>query len=75
MMGNLADSIGPDGRARIRLDVSSNITHFARGRELCARQPLPLCTGAGLTNPLMFPVEQDDPIGVVGALEQITGGG
>jgi phospholipid/cholesterol/gamma-HCH transport system substrate-binding protein len=75
MMANLADGVGPDGRARIRLDVSSNITHFARGRELCARQPLPLCTGAGLTNPLMFPVEQGDPIGVVGAFERITGGG
>ena len=74
MMGNLADGIGPDGRARIRLDVSSNITHFARGRELCAREPLPMCTGAGLTNPLMFPVEQSDPIGLVGAFEQITGG-
>lgn len=75
MMGNLADSIGPDGRARIRLNISSNITHFERGRELCARQPLPLCTGAGLTNPLMFPVEQDDPLGIVGALERATGGG
>lgn len=75
MMGNLADGVGPDGRARIRLDVSSNITHFARGRELCAREPLPLCTGAGLTNPLMFPVEQSDPIGLVGAFERITGGG
>ena len=75
MMGNLADGIGPDGRARIRLDVSSNITHFARGRELCAREPLPMCTGAGLTNPLMFPVEQSDPIGLVGAFERITGGG
>ena len=67
--------VGTDGRARIRLNVSSNITHFARGRELCAREPLPLCTGAGLTNPLMFPVEHRDPIGLVGAFEQITGGG
>lgn len=75
MMDNLAEGIGPDGRARIRLNVSSNITHFARGRELCAREPLPLCTGAGLTNPLMFPVEQSDPIGLVGAFERITGGG
>ena len=75
MMENLAAGIGPDGRARIRLNVSSNITHFARGRELCAREPLPLCTGAGLTNPLMFPVEQSDPLGVVGAFERITGGG
>lgn len=75
MMENLAMGVGPDGRARIRLNVSSNITHFARGRELCAREPLPLCTGAGLTNPLMFPVEHRDPIGLVGAFEQITGGG
>lgn len=75
MMDNLAGSIGADGRARIRLDVSSNISHFARGRELCAQHPLPLCTGAGLTNPLMFPVEQSDPLGVVGALERATGGG
>lgn len=75
MMENVAESIGADGRARIRLDVSSNITHFARGRELCAEHPLPLCTGAGLTNPLMFPVEQDDPLGLVGALERVNGGG
>ena len=75
MMENLAMGVGTDGRARIRLNVSSNITHFARGRELCAREPLPLCTGAGLTNPLMFPVEQSDPIGLVGAFERITGGG
>lgn len=75
MMENLAMGVGTDGRARIRLNVSSNVTHFARGRELCAREPLPLCTGAGLTNPLMFPVEQSDPIGLVGAFERITGGG
>lgn len=75
MMDNLAGSVGPDGRARIRLNISSNISHFARGRELCARQPLPLCTGAGLTNPLMFPVEQSDPLGLVGALERAAGGG
>lgn len=75
MMENLGDSIGPDGRARIRLNISSNISHFARGRELCAEHPLPLCTGAGLTNPLMFPVEQGDPLGIAGALERITGGG
>lgn len=75
MMENLAGSIGPDGRARIRLDVSSNITHFARGRELCAQHPMPLCTGAGLTNPLMFPVEQSDPLGLVGAMDRATGGG
>lgn len=75
MMENLAAGIGPDGRARIRLNVSSNITHFARGRELCQREPLPLCTGAGLTNPLMFPVEQGDPIGLLGALDRVAGGG
>lgn len=75
MMDNLAEGIGPDGRARIRLNVSSNITHFARGRELCAREPLPLCTGTGLTNPLMFPVEQGDPLGLFGALDRVAGGG
>lgn len=75
MMENLSESIGADGRARIRLNISSNITHFARGRELCERQPLPLCTGAGLTNPLMFPVEQSDPLGIIGALEAAAGGG
>ncbi|MET3860497.1 phospholipid/cholesterol/gamma-HCH transport system substrate-binding protein [Dietzia sp. 2505] len=75
MMENLAAGIGPDGRARIRLNVSSNITHFARGRELCRREPLPLCTGAGLTNPLMFPVEQSDPIGLLGAFDRVAGGG
>lgn len=66
MMGNLADTIGPDGRARIRLDIATNITQFERGQELCARHPLPMCTGAGLTNPIQYPFDAPDPLGSSG---------
>lgn len=66
MMGNLADSIGPDGRARIRLDIATNVTQFDRGQELCAQHPLPMCTGAGMTNPIQYPFDMPDPIGSSG---------
>ena len=71
MMQNLEKTVGPDGRSRIRLNVSTNLTQFAVAGPLCAEHPLPLCTGAGLTNPSTFPISASDPLGIVTA---ITGG-
>jgi len=71
MMQNLENTVGPDGRSRIRLNVSTNLTQFAVAGPLCAEHPLPLCTGAGFTNPITFPISASDPLGIVTA---ITGG-
>ncbi|MGN5239227.1 MULTISPECIES: MCE family protein [unclassified Rhodococcus (in: high G+C Gram-positive bacteria)] len=71
MMQNLENTVGPDGRSRIRLNVSTNLTSFETAGPLCAQHPLPLCTGAGFTNPISFPISASDPLGIVTA---ITGG-
>jgi len=71
MMENLTNTVGPDGRSRIRLNVSTSLTQFAVAAPLCAEHPLPLCTGAGFTNPISFPISASDPLGIVSA---ITGG-
>ncbi|OWY80680.1 MCE family protein [Rhodococcus rhodochrous] len=71
MMENLTDTIGPDGRGRIRLNISTALTQFAVAAPLCAEHPLPLCTGAGFTNPISFPISASDPLGIVSA---VTGG-
>lgn len=76
MMQNLSSTIGPDRRGRIRLNVSSTLTQFATLKPLCDRFPMPLCIGAGLTNPLSFPISSSDPLGIVSALTggALTGG-
>ncbi|QNG19645.1 MCE family protein [Rhodococcus triatomae] len=71
MMQNLGNSIGPDNRGRIRLNVSTSLTQFAIAKPLCDAHPLPLCTGAGFTNPISFPISASDPLGIVSA---VTGG-
>lgn len=58
---NIDNAIGPNGRARIRLSVSTQIGQFPRAQELCANEPLPLCTGAGFTNPITVPFDLSDP--------------
>ncbi|UKO93627.1 MCE family protein [Gordonia amicalis] len=71
MMQNLSSTIGPDRRGRIRLNVSTTLTQFKTLKPLCDQFPMPLCTGAGLTNPISFPISASDPLGIVSA---ITGG-
>lgn len=71
LMQNLARTVGPDDRGRIRLNVSTALTQFAVAQPLCAQYPVPLCTGAGFTNPISFPVSAADPLGL-GAL--LSGG-
>ncbi|SEK90350.1 MCE family protein [Rhodococcus maanshanensis] len=71
LMQNLSNTVGPDNRGRIRLNVSTALTQFAVAKPLCDAYPLPLCTGAGFTNPISFPVSASDPLGIVSA---VTGG-
>ncbi|MFC7446961.1 MCE family protein [Rhodococcus daqingensis] len=71
LMQNLSNSVGPDNRGRIRLNVSTALTQFAVAKPLCDAHPLPLCTGAGFTNPISFPISASDPLGIVSA---VTGG-
>ncbi|MGN5238025.1 MULTISPECIES: MCE family protein [unclassified Rhodococcus (in: high G+C Gram-positive bacteria)] len=60
-MQNIDQAIGENGRGRIRLNISTQISQFPRAQELCARERLPLCTGAGFTNPLTVPFDLSDP--------------
>ncbi|MGB3303616.1 MAG: MCE family protein [Gordonia sp. (in: high G+C Gram-positive bacteria)] len=74
MMQNLSSTVGPDRRGRIRLNVSTTLTQFKTLKPLCDKFPMPICTGAGLTNPISFPISMSDPLGIVstitGALPQ-----
>ncbi|MDG3009041.1 MCE family protein [Rhodococcus sp. D2-41] len=72
LMQNISRTIGPDQRARIRLDVSTQLTQFAVAAPLCEKYALPLCTGAGFTNPISFPISASDPLGIVSALSGRT---
>ncbi|QCQ93363.1 MCE family protein [Rhodococcus sp. SGAir0479] len=68
LMQNLSRTVGPDDRGRIRLNVSTALTQFAVAQPLCAQYPMPLCTGAGFTNPVSFPVSAADPLGLATVL-------
>lgn len=71
MLQNLSSTIGPDRRGRIRLNISTTLTQFKTLKPLCDQFPMPICIGAGLTNPIAFPISSSDPLGIVSA---ITGG-
>lgn len=68
MMQNLSSTIGPDHRGRIRLNISTTLAQFKTLKPLCDRFPMPLCVGAGLTNPISFPISSSDPLGIVSAI-------
>lgn len=68
MMENLSNSIGPDERGRIRLNVSTALTQFAVAKPLCDAYKLPICTGAGFTNPISLPLSSSDPLGIASAI-------
>lgn len=65
MMQNLSNTVGPDRRGRIRLNVSTVLTQFAAAQNFCERTMLPMCVGAGITNPVSFPISRSDPLGIV----------
>ena len=69
---NLDRAITPDGRLRVRLNISTNLAQLDTTRALCEQLPLPLCTGAGIVNPIPFPPDLPDPTGLTALL---TGGG
>lgn len=71
-MDNLSRTITPDQRMRLRLDFSTNLTQFDRTRQLCQHFTIPLCEGAGLTNPIPFPPTLPDALGLNPAM---NGGG
>lgn len=60
---NIDRAIGPDHRARLRFDVSSGGDQLKATRELCRRNPGPLCVAPGLTNPVPVPLSRSDPFG------------
>ncbi|BBZ35337.1 MCE family protein [Mycolicibacterium confluentis] len=68
MMQNLSNTIGPDRRGRIRLNVSSVLTQFADAHNFCERTQWPICSGIGLVNPIEFPISRSDPLGIVSAV-------
>ncbi|WP_020111026.1 MCE family protein [Rhodococcus sp. 114MFTsu3.1] len=70
MMQNIGNTIGEDQRARIRLNISTDLDQFAAAVPLCREYALPICTGAGITNPITVPFETPDPLG----LPQLLGG-
>lgn len=65
--GNFSNAIAPDERLRIRLNISTNLEQFPATAALCARIPVPLCSGPGLVNPIPFPPHLDVPSQVDGA--------
>lgn len=73
LMQNLSRSIDDETkRGRIRLNISTALTQFAVAGPLCQQNPLPLCTGAGFTNPIPFPVSAADPLNIA---PTVTAGG
>lgn len=68
LMQNVGNTVGEDDRARIRLNITTALTQFSEADRLCEQLPMPLCTGAGLTNPISFPISASDPLGIVSVL-------
>lgn len=64
LMQNIDRLITPDERARIRLNVSTTLTQLDVTRPLCDRYVIPLCSGAGMTNPISVPISASDPLGL-----------
>ncbi|MGV0836556.1 MCE family protein [Mycolicibacterium thermoresistibile] len=68
MMQNMSNTIGEDRRGRIRLNVSTALTQFAAAQNFCNQHMLPICVGAGITNPISYPISRSDPLGIVTAV-------
>ena len=68
MMQNLSNTVGPDRRGRIRLNVSTVLTQFAAAQNFCDTYLLPMCIGVGITNPISYPISRSDPLGIVTAV-------
>lgn len=68
MMQNISRLITPDQRARIRLNVSTTMTQFATTTAQCTTTAVPMCIGAGWTNPIPLPLSASDPLGIAAQL-------
>ncbi|MCW4355982.1 MCE family protein [Hoyosella sp. YIM 151337] len=71
VMQNIDNLIGDDQRARIRLNVASELQQLSglQGEGVCGPVPPPICTGMGLTNPISLPISLSDPLGIRGILQ------
>ena len=58
---NVANVVTPDGRARVRLDVSTQLAQFPAAQALCAQLPIPMCQGSGMVNPVEPPPNVSEP--------------
>ncbi|MDA3631189.1 MCE family protein [Saccharopolyspora sp. WRP15-2] len=67
-MDNFSRAVTPDQRLRLRLTISTNLSQTDTTARLCRQLPLPLCTGAGITNPVPFPPD-------IEPLRAVLGGG
>lgn len=54
-LDNFGAAVTPDHRVRIRMDVSQNLSQISATEAICKKFPLPLCTGAGIVNPVPIP--------------------
>ncbi|WP_317495410.1 MCE family protein [Haloechinothrix sp. LS1_15] len=54
---NITRAVTDDGKLRIRLNITTNLSQFDRLRPLCDQFPLPLCDGPGIVNPVPLPPE------------------
>lgn len=68
MMQNLDRAITPDQRARIRLNISTTLAQLNSTAGQCVATTVPMCVGAGWTNPLPLPLSASDPLGIATAL-------
>ncbi|MCP2251635.1 phospholipid/cholesterol/gamma-HCH transport system substrate-binding protein [Prauserella aidingensis] len=64
---NFDRAVSDDDRLRIRLNLSTNLNQFGTTAKLCEQLPLPLCSGAGIVNPVEFP-------NTLGVLDLLSGG-
>lgn len=52
---NITRAVTDDGKLRVRLDVSTNLSQFEWGQRLCAEVAIWLCEGRGIYNPIELP--------------------
>jgi phospholipid/cholesterol/gamma-HCH transport system substrate-binding protein len=66
VMDNFDRAVTPDERLRLRLNISTNLNQIDTTAQLCRQLPLPLCTGAGITNPVPFPPDVEPLRAILG---------
>ncbi|MFZ2173549.1 MAG: MCE family protein [Rhodococcus sp. (in: high G+C Gram-positive bacteria)] len=64
LVDNIQRAVTPDQRARIRLNISTNLAQAEPTSPLCQTVDPILCRGSGITNPIQFPPSMSDPFGL-----------